>query len=254
MTISFFITITQPTELLKHQIASIIQQTKGVDELYVIDTSGDEKNSDLIAQMQTQASFLIEHLSFSTSDNLAKRLNTAIHRSKGDFLIVINENGFLHPKCVQHHQQFSKRGLFLHGVVSKTAALHPLTFSESFQSVFKKIKASGDAFYFPFRSHFCRPKPFFSREDEIQNISFWREDFNLINGYDEDFFSPQYTQYDFLSRLTHLGIKSKPLKGAAFFYQPNKLHKTDKFPEDIQRLKKSIYKKRIVAFNGVEKN
>lgn len=254
MTTSFFLTISKPADLLKHQISSIIQQTQGVYELYVIDSSGDKKNSDRIAQMQTQASFVIEHLPFSTSDNLAKQLNTAIYRSKGDFLIVTNECGFLHPKCVQHHQQFSKRGLFLHGVVSKTVEINSLAFSENFQSAFKKVKASGDAFYFPLRSYFSRPKPFFSQENQIQNISFWREDFNLINGYDEDFSTPRYAQYDFLSRLTHLGIKSKSLKGAAFFYQPNKLHKTESLPEDMQRLKKSIHKKRIVALNGVEKN
>ena len=254
MTISFFLTISDQTDLLKHQIASIIQQSQSTDELYIIDSSGDEKNCDRVTQMQTQASFVIEHLQFKPTDSFAKQLNTAIHRSKGDFLILVNEHGFLHPKLIQHHRQFSKRGLFLHGVVSKTITLPPLSFSENFQSVYKKVRASGNAFYFPLRSHFCRPKSFFAKENEIQNISFWREDFNLINGYDEDFHTPSYTQFDFLSRLTHLGVKSKSLKGAAFFYQPNKFSKGVPFAADEKLLEKSLMKKRIVALNGVEKD
>lgn len=253
MTTSLFLTISEPTDLLKHQITSIIQQSCSIEEMFIIDSSGDPTNADRIEQMQTQAAFVIEPLYVASSMPYAQQLNTAIHRSKGDFLIVVHGNGFFHPKFVQHHQQFSKRGLFLHGVVSKTAQSQPSAFSENFQQAYRRVKTSGDAFYFPFRSYFSRPKSFFTKENEIQNMSFWREDFNLINGYDEDYETRQFAQYDFTSRLTHLGVKSKPLQGAAFFYQPNVLATPLIAAEDSQRHEKTLIKKRIVAVNGVEK-
>lgn len=254
MTTSLFLTVNEPTPLLKYQVASVIQQSQAPDELFIIDGSGQKENEDRIVQMQTQASFAIEYLSFPTNSLLAKRLNTAIHLSKGDFLIVANGNGLFHPKCLYHHHQFSKRGMYLNGVISKITEMEHFEFSETFQNVLKKAKASGDAFYFPLRSHLTRSKSLFSTQDEIQNISFWREDFNLINGYDEDYETEVYTHYDLLSRLTHLGVKSKVLKGAAFMYQPNRIPKSLQHTQDISRFENSCLKKRIVARNGVEKN
>ena len=251
---SVFITISEASPLLKYQIASVIMQTESPDELYILDSSGKEENADRIAQMQTQTTFPIEHMCFDPNTSYAYQLNKAIHGSMGDFIILAHDIGFFHPKHIQHHLAFSKRGLFLHGVISKVTPPKTPAFTENFHRVYDRIKSSGSALYFPMLSYFARSKSVFSKEMEIRNVSFWREDFNLINGFDEDFSTLKYAQLDFISRLLQLGIKSKTLQGSGLYYTPNQLPQKDSAGADQQRLLKTLKQKRIVATNGIEKN
>jgi hypothetical protein len=107
----------------------------------------------------------------------------------------------------------------------------------------KKIRSAGSAVYFPGLSAFASSKTSISDDQALQNVSFWREDFNLINGYDEMFETVEGVTRDMLYRLIHLGIQSKVLKASALIVSQH----------DAALLRKSLQKKRIVAINGLEK-
>ncbi len=254
MTIALLLNLSRSEPFLNHQLLSIIHQSQTPDEIFVLDSTGDKTIPLLCTQMQTQAAFPIEHLSFSEATPFANKMNDAVLRSKASYIVVFNEISFLHPKCVQQHLRWARRGFFLSGVLSKVSLVHSLDRDMEHHVFMKKIRNAGSAVYFPGLSVFASSKPSISDDQALQNISFWREDFNLINGYDEMFETVEGVTRDMLHRLIQLGIQSKVLKASALIYEPNTTEKQFVSKHDVALLKKSKRKKRIVAINGLEKN
>ena len=253
MTIALLLNLSRSEPLLNHQLLSIINQSQTPDELFVLDSTGDNAIPMLCNQMQTQVAFTIEHLSFSEAIPFATKINAAVLRSEASYIVVLNEMSFLHPKCLQQHLRWARRGLFLSGVLSKVSLVHSLTHDMEHPLFMKKIRSAGSAVYFPGLSAFASSKPSISDDQALQNVSFWREDFNLINGYDEMFETVEGVTRDMLYRLIQLGIESKVLKASALIYKPNTTEHQVVSQHDAALLRKSLQKKRIVAINGLEK-
>lgn len=253
MTTALFYYINEKDSFLGYQLTSILEQQNKPDELYVLDTTGDESIASLCQQLQTQAAFQIEHLQLTKETAFGSHLNYAAAQSKADYNIVIDRHSILHPKCIQHHVKKSKRGLFLSGTCSYFSKVEAMNQAADYNAFSKLVRKSGSAFYFPLSASLSAVKSQIDSNSLTTNISFWREDFNLVNGYDEDFESQQFAGLDLLHRFLNLGIQFKKLKGAAFAYQSNELGKNSKSSSDEKRLQKSNDKKRIVAVNGLDK-
>ena len=62
MTVAIFINISSENPFLRFQLLSILNQSDPPDEVFVIDDTQNDENSKLCLEIQTQASFLVQHL------------------------------------------------------------------------------------------------------------------------------------------------------------------------------------------------
>ncbi len=254
MTVAIFINITSENPFLRFQLLSILNQSAPPDEVFVIDDTQNDENSKLCLEIQTQASYMVQHLQLPPHNSFGKKLNIAAMHSKSTYMLVLEGTSFLHPQCVKQHKQWAKRGLFLTGISSTIALTSTFQKDSDYNFFAKKIRKMGSAFYFPLLSVFTKRKASISESICLNNFSFWREDFNLINGSDEDYEDGRATRLDIVYRLLQLGIKWKALKGSGIVYSTNSKAK-EKFNEvDHSRLKWSLNLKRIVTIEGLEKN
>lgn len=254
MTVAIFINITSENPFLRFQLLSILNQSAPPDEVFVIDDTQNDENSKLCLEIQTQASYMVQHLQLPPHTSFGKKLNIAAVHSKSTYMLVLEGTSFLHPQCVKQHKQWAKRGLFLTGISSTIALTSTFQKDSDYNFFAKKIRKMGSAFYFPLLSVFTKRKASISESICLNNFSFWREDFNLINGSDEDYEDGRATRLDIVYRLLQLGIKCKALKGSGIVYSTNSKAK-EKFNEvDHSRLKWSLNLKRIVTIEGLEKN
>lgn len=254
MTVAIFINFTSENPFLRFQLLSILNQSAPPDEVFVIDDTQNDENSKLCLEIQTQASYMVQHLQLPPHTSFGKKLNIAAMHSKSTYMLVLEGTSFLHPQCVKQHKQWAKRGLFLTGISSTIALTSTFQKDSDYNFFAKKIRKMGSAFYFPLLSVFTKRKASISESICLNNFSFWREDFNLINGSDEDYEDGRATRLDIVYRLLQLGIKWKALKGSGIVYSTNSKAK-EKFNEvDHSRLKWSLNLKRIVTIEGLEKN
>ena len=254
MTVAIFINFTSENPFLRFQLLSILNQSAPPDEVFVIDDTQNDENSKLCLEIQTQASYMVQHLQLPPHTSFGKKLNIAAMHSKSTYMLVLEGTSFLHPQCVKQHKQWAKRGLFLTGISSTIALTSTFQKDSDYNFFAKKIRKMGSAFYFPLLSVFTKRKASISESICLNNFSFWREDFNLINGSDEDYEDGRATRLDIVYRLLQLGIKWKALKGSGIVYSTNSKTK-EKFNEvDHSRLKWSLNLKRIVTIEGLEKN
>ena len=200
MTVAIFINISSENPFLRFQLLSILNQSDPPDEVFVIDDTQNDRNSKLCLEIQTQASFLVQHLHLQLHTSFGKKLNIAAMHSKSTYMIVLEGTSFLHPQCVKQHKQWEKKGLFLTGISSTIAYLSTFQKKSDYNFFAKKIIKMGSAFYFPLLSVFTKIKASISESICLNNFSFWREDFNLINGSDEEYEDARAARLDIVYR------------------------------------------------------
>ncbi|GHT77334.1 glycosyl transferase [Bacteroidia bacterium] len=195
------------------------------DEVIIGDDGSKEETRDLIRSFQE--TFPVPLIHVWQEDNgfrLAMSRNKAVAASHYEYIIEIDGDLILHRNFVADHLYFSRKGyylkggrvnltekftnecckkgrlpqinLFSNGLLRRINALHSLVLSRYFSSRYKKNKVAGLG---------C-------------NMSFWKEDYIRINGYDEFFEGWGGEDYDFASRMTNSGAKRLYLKFSGIVY------------------------------------
>lgn len=93
-----------------------------------------------------------------------------------------------------------------------------------------------------------------SRKFRGCNVSFWRNDFIAINGYNEDFEGWGREDSDLAIRLGNYGIKAKRLRYAGIVYHLyHKVNSKQNLELNNQIQEKTIADRIVVCDNGITK-
>ncbi len=218
-------------------LKSIARQSMLPNEVIIGDDGSREDTRNLIYSFQQNFPVPIVHVwQEDKGFRLAMSRNRSVAASQYEYIIEIDGDLILHPDFISDHLYFARKGFFLKGgrvnlnerltdkcckngelppyhfltpgMLRRINAIHCLSLSRYFAPRYKRNKVLGLG---------C-------------NMSFWKEDYIRINGYDEFFEGWGGEDYDFAARMLNSGIERLYLKfsGIVFHLWHNDLYMQNK--------------------------
>ncbi|WP_333808221.1 glycosyltransferase family 2 protein [Flavobacterium sp.] len=210
----------QALELL---LLSVKRQTILPDEVIVADDGSKPETTELIKQFQKDFPVPLIHVWHEDNGNQKpKIMNKAIAKAKYDYIIEIDGDIIMHPNFVEDHLKYAAKGIYLFGSrvniqknILDTIFSKKITFFHFFS---KGIKKRGRTLRIPFFMNFAKLHEKRSSKLRGCNMSFWKEDFIKINGFNEALVGWGIDDSEMIQRLHNIGIQGKRLKNVAIAY------------------------------------
>ena len=241
---------------------SLFKQTVLPDEVIIGDDGSTEETASLIARLQEQAPFPIIHVWHEDKGfRLAMMRNKCVARSTGNYIIEIDGDVFLHPKLIADHLREAGRGIYVKGgrvnlgkelteEICKSGMVRPIhVWTKGIES------KPENAIHCIWLARFLAPRYRRKRSAALGcNMSFFREDFIKVNGYDEFYEGWGSEDIDLGKRLLNSGCRKRYLKFAGIVYH---LWHEDKFmynkTKNLQYMRMLDERKTVRCTNGVDK-
>ncbi len=149
-------------------------------------------------------------------------MNKAIAKAKYDYIIEIDGDIIMHPNFVEDHLKYAQKGVYLFGsrVNIQKSILENIFTNKitNFNFFSKGIKKRGRTLRLPFFMNFAKLLDHRSEKLRGCNMSFWKEDFVKVNGFNESLVGWGIDDSELIQRLHNIGIKGKRLKHVALAY------------------------------------
>ncbi len=210
-------------EALELLLLSIKQQVVLPDEVIIADDGSKSETKALIDKFSADFPVPIVHIWHEDKGNRKPRImNKAIASAQFPYIVEIDGDIIMHKNFIKDHLKFATKGHYLYGsrVNIQQSQLEEL-FSQqqtNFNYFSKGIKKRGRTIHLPFLTQFYKPVSERSRKLRGCNMSFWREDFVKVNGFNESLVGWGIDDSEMIQRLHNIGIKGKRLKFAGIAY------------------------------------
>jgi len=210
-------------EALDLCLRSVLNQRQLPDEIIIADDGSGEETRALINRYQRDSIKLIKHI-WHPDDGFRKTiiLNTAIQEAQGEYIIQIDGDIIVHPAFVKDHLAAAKRGQFTRGsramIDKSTSLLIQQNKRTTFNFLSKGILHRFNAVRVPFLSRLIKTNPLSPADVKGCNMAFWKSDFILVNGYNNDLTGWGHEDIELAARFINNGIKKRHLKLAAICY------------------------------------
>lgn len=259
MTTSLIVSTYNRPEALNLCLLSIFRQSRLPDEIIVGDDGSTDDTRKLISRLQKISPVPLIHVWHEDNGfRLAMMRNKSVAAAKGEYIIEIDGDLILHRNFIEDHIAFSAKGCFLRGgrcnlgLKLTTKLCSSLTLVSLHWWSYGIENKRTNAWHIPFvgriLSSFYKPK----KISMGCNMSYFRDDFIAINGYDEFFEGWGSEDGDFAHRLILYGLKKRHLKFVGLVFH---LYHEDKYM--YNRKQNSEYRHRpnpeIRCKNGVDK-
>ena len=248
-------------DALRLCLKSIAKQVVLPDEVVIGDDGSKQDTIDLIRDFQKDFPVPLLHVwQKDEGFRLAQCRNKAVAACSHEYIIEIDGDLILHPRFVEDHLRFAQKGHFIKGgrvnldkqLTAKVCAsgeippLHPFA-----PGLMRRVNA---VHCFPLSKYLSTHYKKNSIVGLGCNMSFWKEDYIRINGYDEFFVGWGGEDYDFALRMLNSGVKRLYLKFSAIVFH---LWHEDKFMQNKDK-NFEYYDERIKEHatrceNGVDK-
>ncbi|MDR2120104.1 MAG: glycosyltransferase family 2 protein [Tannerella sp.] len=206
-------------------LQSIARQSVLPDEVIIGDDGSTEETGKLIESFRRGFPVPLIHVwQEDRGFRLAMSRNRSVAAARCEYIIEIDGDVILHRDFVADHLYFARRGHFLKGGRVLLSRKRSETCCRSgklpaFNLFSRGILRRLNALRCLCLSRWLAPR---YRKNKFTalgcNMSFWRDDFIRVNGYDEFFEGWGGEDYDFASRLTNCGIKRLTLKFSGIVY------------------------------------
>ena len=226
MKVSLIISTYNRPDALNLCVMSAISQSIAPDEIIIGDDGSTSETRKLIDSLRKTTEIPVIHVwQEDKGFRLAMMRNKSVAASTGDYIIEIDGDVILHRHFISDHVKLAKRGCYLKGgrtnlgkqlteKLCKSGKLKNIgIFSRGIES-----KAENSLHLLPVARLIA---PYYRRNKETAlgcNMSFFRDDFERINGYDEFFEGWGGEDGDFGRRLQRSGLKKLQLKFAGIVY------------------------------------
>lgn len=220
-------TLVTPTynwpEALDLLLKSIKRQSKMPDEIIVADDGSSADTKEMIQKYKSEFTVPLIHIWHEDKGNRKPQImNKAIAKAKYDYIIEIDGDIIMHKHFVRDHLKLAEQKHYLFGSRVNIQKDHLKELFDKKQINFnffsKGIKKRGRTIHFPLISKFIKPVEKRSRKLRGCNMSFWKEDFIKVNGFNENLIGWGIDDSEMIQRLHNIGIKGKRLKHAGLAY------------------------------------
>lgn len=210
-------------EALELLLKSVENQSLMPDEVIIADDGSKPETKVLIDQFKNKLPIPIIHVWHEDKGNRKPRImNKAIAKAKHDYIIEIDGDIIMNKYFVQDHLLFSQKGFYLYGsrVNIKKDYLKNLFEKQKlgFSFLSQGIQKRGRTLRAPFLTNLIKPVEKRSKKLRGCNMSFWKEDFIKVNGFNENLVGWGIDDSEMIQRLHNIGIKGKRLKFAGIAY------------------------------------
>lgn len=210
-------------EALELLLLSIEKQNVLPDEVIIADDGSRKETKALIEKFQKSFPVPLLHIWHEDNGNQKpKIMNKAIASAIFDYIIEIDGDIIMHPDFVKDHLTYAEKGIYLFGSRA-TIQKNVLTsiFKDkktNFHFFSKGIKKRARTIRFPFLMKFAKLTNKRSSKLRGCNMSFWKDDFIKINGFNENLVGWGVDDSEMIQRLHNIGIQGKRLKNAGIAY------------------------------------
>ncbi|MDN6280731.1 MAG: glycosyltransferase family 2 protein [Psychroflexus sp.] len=210
-------------EALELLLLSALNQTQLPDEVIIADDGSTKETQKLIERFQKDFPVPLIHVWHQDKGNRKPRImNKAIAKAKFPYIIEIDGDIIMHKDFVKDHLKFSKKGLYLYGSRVNIQKNHLSTLLENKQTQFhyfsEGIKKRGRTIHMPQLTSLYKLVEKRSHKLRGCNMSFWREDFIKVNGFNENLVGWGIDDSEMIQRLHNIRIVGKRLKFAGIAY------------------------------------
>lgn len=239
-------------------------------EVIIADDGSTDDTARLIKQLQARFPFKLIH-SWHPDEGFraGAARNLAVSKSRGDYLIFIDGDCLISSDFISMHYQLAQKNYLVAGnriLLSKKYTQqclikHDISVVNAnwYQAVFAKLSGKTNKILHLLRlspnSNWRINNPENWRRPKSCNLSLWRSDFGLVNGFDEDFYGWGHEDADLVIRLIHAGVKVKDGRFAAAVY--HLWHPTNdrsRESQNIAKLNQRLQDKSIIrAQSGIDK-
>lgn len=220
MKVSLIISTYNRPDALRLCLLSVLAQKRLPDEIIVGDDGSGAPTRELIRSMQKLSPVPLIHVWHEDKGfRLAAMRNKSVARAKGDYIVEIDGDLILHPNFIKDHENFARQGCYLKGgrtnlgkelterLCREGRLRHITPFTKGIES------KPENALRFPLLGKFLAGRYRKKRGMFLGcNMSFFRDDFLAVNGYDEFFEGWGGEDGDFARRLRLHGLKKRHLK------------------------------------------
>ncbi len=210
-------------EALELLLLSIKQQSVLPDEVIIADDGSKEDTAALIQRMQQDFPVPLHHIWHEDNKNQKPAImNKAIAHAKHEYIVEIDGDIIMHRDFVKDHLTFAEKGVFLYGSRVNIQEEHLETLFKdkqiNFHFLSKGIKKRGRTLRIPLLMAQFKKENTRSPKLRGCNMSFWREDFIRINGFNESLTGWGIDDSEMIQRLLNTGIQGRRLKYAGLAY------------------------------------
>ncbi|MFO7744177.1 MAG: glycosyltransferase family 2 protein [Psychroflexus sp.] len=239
-------------------LKSVINQSHFPDEVIIADDGSKPETKALIDQFKKKFPIPLLHIWHEDKGNRKPRvMNKAIAKAKHDYIIEIDGDIIMNKYFVQDHLQFSQKGHYLYGsrVNIKKEFLKKLFKNQllNFSFFSEGIQKRGRTLRLPILAKQLKPVEERSKKLRGCNMSFWREDFIKVNGFNENLVGWGIDDSEMIQRLHNIGIKGKRLKFAGIAYHIyHKEQSKSHIDINLEIEKQTTKEKLVYAEKGVD--
>lgn len=259
--ISLIISTYNWPESLKLSLLAVARQTMLPDEVIVADDGSGQKTIDLVKQMQQEMPFPLIHVWHEDKGFRAGQIrNKAIAKASGDYIIQIDGDVIPEKHFVADHIRLAERRYFIAGSraniderltrkVLEMEKINLTPFTRGVRNTFNALRFPLITFYFLFR--YRKKHAYYARGC---NMSFWRDEFIAVNGYNEDLEGWGKEDSELVVRMINTGIIRKFIKFAGIVYHLHHIENSrNSLNINTDMYEKAIKEKHIYCSNGINK-
>ena len=246
-------------EALELVLKSLIAQTVLPDEVLIADDGSRDETKALITKFKKESTLNINHVWHEDSGfRRTVILNKAIASTNADYIIQLDGDCIMHSNFIGDHIKNATVGIYLFGSrVNLTEELSAGAVKDKqidFSFFTKGMTRRTRNIYLPKFGAFYKAKKELSKKVRGCNLSFWREDFLKINGYNEDMTGWGREDSEMVIRLLNNDIYGKRLRYQGIIYHlwhPQAQRERDTINYEIQL--KAEQQKLQTCENGIDK-
>lgn len=259
MTTALLISTYNWPEALELVLKSALVQSIHSTEIIIADDGSKEDTKLLIEQFRQKTNIPIHHIwQEDFGFRKSKILNKAIAQTTADYIIQVDGDCIMHENFVEDHLKAAQNGVYIYGsrvnILPDFVADVFVKKQINFNFFSKQIKNKTRSLRIPFLSEFYKIHDGISKKFRGCNVSYWRNDFIAVNGYNENFEGWGREDSDLAIRMGNNGVKAKRIRYAGIvFHIHHKINSKDNFELNDKIQSETIANKTVRILNGVDK-
>lgn len=245
-------------EALELVLKSALVQSVFPTEIIIADDGSNDATKSVIKQFQQKTSIPIYHvwqedLGFRKS----KILNKALAHTSAEYIIQVDGDCIMHKKFVEDHLKAAQKGVYLYGsrvnILPNSVVDIFAKKQIDFNFFSREIKNKTRSLHIPFLSKFYKIHDGISKKFRGCNVSYWRDDFIAVNGYNEDFEGWGREDSDLVIRMGNRGVKAKRIRYAGIvFHIHHKINSKENFELNDKMQNETISQKTVRIAKGID--
>ena len=226
MKVSLIVATYNRPDALAVYLDGVRHQTRLPDEIIIGDDGSKEETKILIDEISKDFPVPIIHL-WQEDNGFRKSMmrNKCVAQAKGEYIIETDGDIFMHPMCIHDHLRLAEKGYYVKGgrVNLGKNLSEKICQSRQSRKIYpwtKGIESKPEnAFQLNIISLYLASRYRRNASPALgANMSYWREDYIKINGYDEYFEGWGGEDVDLGNRFLLSGLKKRYLKFAGLVY------------------------------------